>query len=354
MCVPGPEPQGSDADDLEQRPENTGVGPEAHAGHWCLPSNSMRSILSPLEAGLIRDRAMKLAASVLVFLHLSLTACAGGQDLAASVELARPRPLPPAWTAGPPPARRPTREPVLRPEPTATLFASDPEIIGYSVAGRPLEIYRFGHGPFRRLIVFGIHGGYEWNTIALAHELMGHLRAHPEMIPRRISLYVLPSLNPDGEARSHGRPGRANENGVDLNRNWPSGWQADWPKEGCWDYLPIHGGSAPASEPEVSALMSFILERRIEAIISYHSAALGIFPGGQPPLADSVRLAEAIAEVTPYPYPPIDGGCQFTGQFTDWAAEQGIPAIDLELETHQETDFEINLGVLEVFLNWRP
>ena len=100
--------------------------------------------------------------------------------------------------------------------------------------------------------------------------------------------------------------------------------------------------------------MSFILEKHMRAIISYHSAALGIFPGGQPPHSDSVRLAEAIAEVTPYPYPPIDAGCVFTGQLTDWAAEQGIPSIDLELATHQETDLEINLGVLELFLNWRP
>jgi hypothetical protein len=216
-----------------------------------------------------------------------------------------------------------------------------------------LEVFRFGYGPIRRLIVAGIHGGYEWNTIELAYELMDYLSSHPELVPRRISLFVLPALNPDGEARSHGRPGRANENGVDLNRNWPTGWQAEWPKEGCWNYLPINGGAAPASEPEVEALLSFILEKRLDSIISYHSAALGIFPGGQPPLADSIRLAEVVSDVTPYPYPPIDSGCLFTGQFADWAADQGIAAIDLELETHQNTDLAINLQVLEAFLNWR-
>jgi hypothetical protein len=182
---------------------------------------------------------------------------------------------------------------------------------------------------------------------------MDYLAEHPEIVPRRISLYVLPALNPDGEARSHGWAGRANANGVDLNRNWPSNWQADWPKAGCWNYLPISGGTAPASEPEVAALMAFVLDREIEALISYHSAALGIFPGGQPPQPDSIRLAELVAEVTPYPYPPLDHGCLFTGQFADWAGDQGIAAIDLELSTHGSTDFEINLEVLEVFLNWR-
>ena len=215
-------------------------------------------------------------------------------------------------------------------------------------------MYRYGGGPSRRLIVAGIHGGYEWNTIALAHQLMSHLLVHPETIPSQVSLYLLPALNPDGEARSSSYEGRANENGVDLNRNWPSLWQEDWPKAGCWSYLPIHGGVAPSSEPEVAALMEFILDNDIEAIISYHSAALGIFPGGQPPLPGSVNLAETVAEVVPYPYPPINAGCLYTGQFADWAADVGIPALDVELTNHRDTDLEINLRVLEAFLNWEP
>ncbi len=296
---------------------------------------------------------MPRAPILMAWLAMWLAACGSGPDPERSVDPAPPPRLPPAWTPTPTRKPSPTRVPSPRPEPSPTPFSSGPEVIGYSVAGRPLEVFRFGHGPIRRLIVAGIHGGYEWNTIELAYELMDHLGSHPELVPRRISLFVLPALNPDGEARSHGRPGRANENGVDLNRNWPSSWQAEWPKEGCWGYLPINGGAAPASEPEVEALLSFILEKRLDSIISYHSAALGIFPGGQPPHADSIRLAEAVAAVSPYPYPPIDTGCLFTGQFADWATDQGIAAIDLELETHQNTDLEINLRVLEVFLNWR-
>lgn len=215
-------------------------------------------------------------------------------------------------------------------------------------------MYRFGSGPAARLIVAGIHGGYEWNTIALANQLMSHLTVHSDTIPDGVTLYLLPALNPDGEARSRSRTGRANENGVDLNRNWPSQWQQNWPKSGCWNYLPIHGGNAPASEPEVAALMEFILANEIEAIISYHSAALGIFPGGQPAHPDSVDLAGSIAGVAPYPYPPIDAGCLYTGQFADWAAKHGIPAVDVELTNHTDTDLEINLRVLEVFLEWTP
>ena len=241
-----------------------------------------------------------------------------------------------------------------QPQPSTTQVGSEPDIIGYTVAGRPLTMYRYGNGPSGRLIVAGIHGGYEWNTIALAHQLMSHLSVYPETIPSKVSLYLLPALNPDGEARSSSYEGRANENGVDLNRNWPSLWQEVWPKAGCWNYRPIHGGTAPASEPEVAALMDFILANDIEAILSYHSAALGIFAGGQPHLGDSVSLADAVAEVAPYPYPPLNAGCLYTGQFTDWAAEAGIPAIDVELTNHRDTDLEINLRVLEAFLHWEP
>ena len=282
-----------------------------------------------------------------------LGACATASAEQPTIEPSQqPTDLPPDPIATEAPTPDPTAAP--RPLPTATLYATGPDIIGYSVAGRPLTMYRFGGGPSKRLIVAGIHGGYEWNTIALAHQLMSHLQVNPDLIPPEVSLFMLPAFNPDGHARSLGYAGRANENGVDLNRNWPSQWQAEWPKAGCWNYLPIHGGSAPVSEPEVAALMDFILNEEIEALISYHSAALGIFPGGQPALGASVELAEAIAEVAPYPYPPINAGCLYTGQFTDWAATVGIPAVDVELTNHRGTDLEINLRILDTFLTWDP
>lgn len=238
------------------------------------------------------------------------------------------------------------------------IWAAHPEyadvtVIGYSVGGRPLEVFRFGAGEIERMIIAGIHGGYEWNTIALADELIAHLQQHPEVIPPDVTLFILRSLNPDGEARAQGVNGRANENGVDLNRNWPSGWQPDWPRDGCWKYTPVTGGAGPGSEPETQALMNFLLQSRVDALINYHSAVLGIFPGGQPPDEASLRLAEAVAAASPYPYPPIDTGCQFTGQLIDWASDGGIAALDIELRNHRDTDFEINLAILSVLLEWR-
>jgi predicted deacylase len=226
------------------------------------------------------------------------------------------------------------------------------EVIGYSAEGRPLELFRFGNGPIHRLVVAGIHGGYEWNTIALADELINTLRDQPELVPDRVTLHILRALNPDGLANSKGYEGRANANGVDLNRNWPIGWEPEWPSAGCWNYRYISAGRSPASEPEVVALMNYIIQYPFDALINYHSAALGIFPGGQPHHPRSVELAELVAAVSPYPYPPIETGCTYTGQFVDWAAYYDIAAVDVELRTHYDLDYEINFQVLQEFLAW--
>lgn len=237
-------------------------------------------------------------------------------------------------------------------DPAPGLPVTNIEIIGLSVAGRPLEMYRFGNGPLQQLIVAGIHGGYEWNTVVLADELIDFLKNNPGVIPEERSLYILRVFNPDGYARSTGFSGRANHRNVDLNRNFPHSWQAEWPLIGCWSYLPINGGMEPASEPETRALINFINDHQIHSMISYHSAALGIFAGGQPPDAKSLSLAQSIADISPYPYPPIDAGCLYTGQLIDWASDRGIAAVDIELSNHQDTDFEINLAILSTFLSW--
>jgi predicted deacylase len=227
-------------------------------------------------------------------------------------------------------------------------------VIGYSAGNRPLEMYRFGNGPVEKLIIFGIHGGYEYNTVLLAHQLIAMLNDNPDFVPPDVTLYMLRVLNADGFARSWGVDGQMNDRGVDLNRNWPANWKADWPRSGCWIYRPVTGGEYPLSEPETKALADFILQHNFDASLSYHSAALGVFAGGTNGSTEaSIRLAEAVADASGYSYPPFDTGCEYTGQFSDWAADQGLAALDIELTNHRDTDYEANLRVLQVFLHWR-
>lgn len=242
------------------------------------------------------------------------------------------------------------------PTPFMLAYGPRPSVIGFSAAGRPIEAYTFGTGEKQYLIVAGIHGGYEGNTIALANELITYIVDHPDVIPSDATLYIIRDMNPDAEARSNDVEGRVNNNGVDLNRNFPSdNWTADWDRDGCWIFRPTTGGEYGGSEPETRTVMSFIGSHRIQAMISYHSAGLGVFPGGVPWKPASRRLAGALSKVTGYPYPPVDTGCVYTGTLADWAVENRVgAAVDMELNDHKNTDFERNLQALDVLLNFVP
>ncbi|MCZ2126397.1 MAG: M14 family metallopeptidase [Anaerolineales bacterium] len=224
---------------------------------------------------------------------------------------------------------------------------------GTSVSGRPIEVYAFGNGERQKMIVAGIHGGYEWNTIALADELIQYIFDRPDIIPSDVTLYILRNLNPDGDARDRGVDGRVNDHGADLNRNFPENWASEWNRAGCWRLAETNGGTGPGSEPETQAVMYFLQSHKIETLISYHSAALGVFPGGEPWDADSKKFAKALSKATRYPYPPLETGCVYTGTLADYAVSLGITAVDMELATHENTDFKANLKALDILLNWK-
>lgn len=254
-----------------------------------------------------------------------------------------------------------TTVPTPTPTPTPTVLPTETPLpvglgevseIGQTVEGRPIEVHRFGHGDHVLLIVAGIHGGYEWNTVALANELIAHLQANLNIIPEDKTLYILPALNIDGYEKDKGADGRANANNVDINRNFDANWQANWYGKNCWAQRFITAGSEPGSEPETQALIKFVLDNQVESLISYHSAGLGVFPGGWPNDVDAYNLAYSLGQVSGYTYPPIAGDCAYTGQLIDWASNQGITAVDVELSNHVDTDFERNLAILQVFLFW--
>jgi hypothetical protein len=238
------------------------------------------------------------------------------------------------------------------PTSTAILPDGEPFVIGHSVAGREIKVVRFGNGPIQRMIVADVHGGYEENTNRLVNYMIDYLKTYPDQIPPGITLNILKTLNPDGLARSLDKYGRLNDHGVDINRNFNSNWKAQWDSTGCWNLLPVSSGSMPESEPETQALVHFIETHSVDALISYHSAGLGIFAGGQPNDLVSERLARLLAGVSGYTYPPITNGCEFTGQMANWASSLGIAAVDVELSNHTDIDWVENRTILNTFLAW--
>ncbi|HLF27957.1 MAG TPA: M14 family metallopeptidase [Anaerolineae bacterium] len=225
-----------------------------------------------------------------------------------------------------------------------------PIVYGQSFTGQLLIAYRLGAGPSARALIGGLHGGYEWNTTALVSKTLDHLLAAPELIPPELTLYVIPLANPDGAAAgADAVVGRMNGNGVDLNRNWDYQWQMT----ATHGTRPVFAGPHPFSEPETTALRDFILKRDIRAVIFYHSAGAVVFSGAGADTSTTVELAQFMAEQTGYRYAPEGVPGQITtGDAIDWLTTQGITAIEIELTTHQDLDWEPNLKAVLAFLKW--
>lgn len=220
-------------------------------------------------------------------------------------------------------------------------------LIGLSAEGRAITAYRFGGGGRVLALVGGIHGGYELNTVRLLDE-MRRLPGLSALIPSGTALVIIPALNPDGVARGQGETGRFNARGVDLNRNWACAWSP----QARWRDQAVNPGDAPMSEPETQALAAYLLSERPAALLSFHSAANGVFEGDCSGEGRSAGLARVFGEAAPYPYAAAFAAYPVTGTLAEWADGQGIMAADVELINQTDTDFDRNWRGVIAVLNW--
>ena len=234
----------------------------------------------------------------------------------------------------------------LPPTPAPNLIASElPTVFGYgqSVEGRTLTAHRVGNGALVMMLVGGIHGGYEANTITLIDQFIIHFQNNPLDVLPNITFILVPSANPDGATYGRSLAGRFNANGVDLNRNW----DCDWSEEAYFRDSPVYAGEKPFSEPESVALAALINDIRPAVVLFYHSAANGIYAGDCAGGGVSAPMTEILGRATGYPY-----GVEFTdyvvnGTASSWVDSLGIPAADVELASADLTEFSRNLdGVL--------
>jgi protein MpaA len=127
--------------------------------------------------------------------------------------------------------------------------------VGRSAEGRPVELTQFGDPAWSgELLVFGCIHGDECGVSGVV-PLSGGC---PDP---SADIYVVPNLNPDGAAADT----RLNARGVDLNRNFPSGWSA---REAPGD--PQYTGPRPFSEPETRLAARIVRTLRPAATIWFH------------------------------------------------------------------------------------
>ena len=92
------------------------------------------------------------------------------------------------------------------------------ESVGRSVEGREIQLATLGRGPRRVLLWSQMHGDEPSATPALvdlAHDLLANDSPERRLVLERLTLLLLPMLNPDGAERY----ARRNAQAVDLNRD---------------------------------------------------------------------------------------------------------------------------------------
>lgn len=211
---------------------------------------------------------------------------------------------------------------------------------GESVEGRPLTVLRLGDGPLRVILVSGLHAGSEPEAVRLAADLFDHYAAHPGRLAPELTLYLIPSLNADGQITHR----RTNANGVDLNRNWPA---ENWSSEAVHGFEAVGGGSAPLSEPETRALYGFLQDHAPHLVISWHTYA-GVVEGND--LGTAEALAATYAAAGDLELIATWEFYKITGDLLASTNEAGIPAFDVELIAGDADPFARHLGALEATL----
>ena len=240
-------------------------------------------------------------------------------------------------------------------------------VIGVSVEGRAIESFTFGRGVRNLMFVGGIHGGYEWNSVALAYQALDYLTANPGVIPDNLSVTIIPSANPDGVFKAIERQGRFtptdvsehqdlssgvgrfNAHGVDLNRNF----DCNWKPESMWKSKTVSAGTSAFSEPETSALRDLILKMRPVAVIFWHSQANAVYASecNSGILPETLAVMNAYATASGYPAVKSFDAYAVSGDAEGWLASIGIPAITVELKTHETVEWEKNLRGIKALLD---
>ena len=205
--------------------------------------------------------------------------------------------------------------------------------LGRSVDNRSIEMMVAGYTDGPAVVVIGSIEGDQGDTRQSVDQLINWYGSRPEQVPNNGRLYLIRSLNPDGNARSQ----RLNSHNVDLNRNWSA---ANWVKNatcpGCGSGA---GGSAPFSEPETSALRDLLLNLQnsgwpVRLVLLHSTQQSGsrdqVFPGytatGIHPASDD--LTRRVGNVLGYRYNTA-WTYDTTGEVIGWCAEQSIPSVDI-------------------------
>ncbi|MGG0178018.1 M14 family metallopeptidase [Gottfriedia acidiceleris] len=240
------------------------------------------------------------------------------------------------------------------------------ETIGKSVDGRNLYAIKLGTGK-SEISINGSHHAREHMTTNVIMEMLDQYASAYEKNTKisgfdvrktlsQTSIYFVPMVNPDGVmlvqkgASSAKNPNqviklnngsknfkawKANVRGVDLNRQYPAGWNTisgNKSKPGPDNYK----GTKALSEPEAKALYDFTNKHSFKNTVAYHSSGNIIFwhynqTGTQ--MARDKAIATKLSKQTGYSLvAPAKGG---GGGYKDWyVAAKKRPGFTIEISPY--------------------
>ena len=232
--------------------------------------------------------------------------------------------------------------------------------IGTTELGRNIPVIRIGdlNARYHVLLQGAIHGREHltaWLLMATADYWLDHgILGYSD-----VCYHMIPMTNPDGvmisqtgllndaqheiylsdkekgytarSESSYAERWKANGEGIDINRNFPAGWELidDRPGPSSQKYR----GTKPFSAAEAVALRDYTLKFAFDATVSYHATGSLIYYsyGNQEPVnTKSESLAKAVREISGYDL-ASSNGIDGAG-YKDWVIEQlGIPSLTIEI-----------------------